>query len=158
MTQVRDAAQGTLRVHQDVLRLTTESGIEFLDVTERVAAVVRASGIRWGTATVQTRHTTTAVVVNENEPLLLEDMRRVLERLAPRELGYQHDDMEQRQAVPPDEPKNGHSHCKALFLPTSVTLTVTDGALGLGNWQSVFLVELDGGRDRALAVSVMGVG
>jgi secondary thiamine-phosphate synthase enzyme len=105
---------------------------------------------------VQTRHTTTGVVVNENEPLLLEDMARALERLAPRELRYRHNDLADRQDLPPEEAENGDAHCKALLLRTSETLAILDGQVQRGRWQRVFLVELDGPRARSLAVVVMG--
>lgn len=56
-------------------------------------------------------HTTTAVVVNEHEPLLLDDFRDVLERTIPRAARYRHDDLARRVDIPPGEPKNGHAHC-----------------------------------------------
>ncbi len=105
---------------------------------------------------VQSLHTTAAIVVNENEPLLLQDLRAALERAAPRHLAYRHDDFSQRAAVPPDEPANGHAHCQALFLRASETLGVAGGRLRLGRWQRVFLVELDGPRTRTAAVTVLG--
>jgi secondary thiamine-phosphate synthase enzyme len=107
---------------------------------------------------VQTRHTTTAIIVNENEPLLLEDLVHQLERFAPRNGLYQHNDFSRRLDIPPDEPANGHSHCKALFLPTSVALNIVDGELQLGRWQSVFFIELDEARMRLISVMVIGEG
>jgi secondary thiamine-phosphate synthase enzyme len=101
-------------------------------------------------------HTTAAVVVNENEPLLLADLRAALERVAPRHLSYRHDDFAQRAAVAPDEPANGHAHCQALFLRASETLALARGRACLGRWQRLFLVELDGPRTRTLSVTVLG--
>ena len=57
---------------------------------------------------------------------------------------------------PPDEPANGHAHCKALFLRASETLAVAGGRPRLGRWQRVFLVELDGPRTRTLSLTVLG--
>ena len=99
-----------------------------------------------GTVTVQSRHTTAAVVVNENEPLLLEDLEDALERWAPRGARYGHNDLDSRKAPPPWEKPNGHAHARALLLATSVALHVTAGEIDLGEWQSIFLVELDGPR------------
>ena len=65
-----------LRVCRDVVRLRTEKPLQFVDLTALVAERVRRSGIRDGTITVQSLHTTTAVVVNEHEPLLLDRLRR----------------------------------------------------------------------------------
>ena len=106
---------------------------------------------------VQTRHTTTGVCVNENEPLLLGDLLALLERLAPRgAVAYAHDELHRRPGVPPDERPNGHAHAKALLLRTSETLNVADGRLQLGRWQRVLLLDLDGPRERE--VSLLGMG
>jgi secondary thiamine-phosphate synthase enzyme len=142
--------------HREDVEVRTSEGLAFVDVTAQVAAIVERSGIADGLVSVQSLHTTAAVVVNENEPLLLQDLRAALERAAPRHLSYRHDDFAQRAAVPPDEPANGHAHCQALFLRASETLGVAGGRPRLGQWQRVFLVELDGPRTRTLAVTVLG--
>lgn len=146
----------TARCHREEVGVETPAGVQFLDVTRLVAAVVERSGIVEGLVAVQSLHTTAAVVVNEAEPLLLEDLRAALERAAPRPLPYRHDDLGLRRDVGPDEPANGHAHCKALMLRASETLAVAEGRPRLGRWQSVFLVELDGPRARTLAVTVLG--
>jgi secondary thiamine-phosphate synthase enzyme len=132
---------------------------EFTDITDRLAAIVGVAGLRTGLVSIQTQHTTTAIVVNEHEPLLLDDFVAVLERTAPRETPYGHDDLDRRvENVLPAERPNGHAHCRALFLPSSVCLNVVGGALALGRWQRVFLVELDGPRDRGVSVMLVGEG
>jgi secondary thiamine-phosphate synthase enzyme len=128
-----------------------------VDLTALLAERVLRSGIAEGTVTVQSRHTTAAVVVNENEPLLLDDLEDALERWAPRGARYGHNDFAARKAPPPGEKPNGHAHTRALLLGTSVSLHVTAGEIDLGEWQSVFLVELDGPRSRTVSVHVMGV-
>ena len=145
------------RCHREELEVLTAEGVSFFDVTEEVAGVVARSGIRDGLVSVQSLHTTAAVVVNEAEPLLLQDLAAVLERLAPRHLAYRHDDFEVRTVnLQPDEPANGHAHAKALFLRASETVAVEDGRPRLGRWQRVFLVELDRPRARSLSVTVLG--
>ena len=143
--------------YTETVRAVTGGPLEFIDLTDAVQQVVSRSGVATGIVVVQTTHTTTAVLVNENEPLLLEDLRATLERLAPRDAAYRHDDLESRTVnVTPDERPNGHSHCKALFLRASETLAVVAGRLALGAWQRVMLVELDGGRPRTVRVVVLG--
>jgi secondary thiamine-phosphate synthase enzyme len=142
--------------HREDVEVRTSPGLSFVDITAQVAAIVERSGIADGLVSVQSLHTTAAVVVNEHEPLLLQDLRAALERAAPRHLPYRHDDFAERAAVAPDEPANGHAHCQALFLRASETLGVAGGRPRLGQWQSVFLVELDGPRTRTLAVTVLG--
>lgn len=138
------------------LSFTSRRQTEFIDITDQLDQFVRQCGARTGLLTVQTLHTTTAVVVNEGEPLLLADFERSLERTIPRSLPYWHDEMALRAGVHPDEPANGHAHCRALLLPTSVVLTVAKGALRLGRWQRVFLVELDGPRHREASAVLLG--
>lgn len=154
---LREPQRSGLGVSSDVVELRTEHRVQFIDVTELVAERVRRSGIGHGLVCVQTRHTTTAVVVNENEPLLIEDAKRMLERLAPRDARYGHNQLHRRRDAAPDESRNGDAHCRALLLGSSETLAVVDGALQLGRWQRIFLVELDGPRLRTSCIVVMGI-
>lgn len=121
-------------------------------------AFVRATGLVTGWVNVQTRHTTTGLLVNELEPLLLGDLANLLERLAPRGAGYAHDALHHRDGVPPDERPNGHAHAKASLLRSSETLNVVGGSLQLGRWQRVLLVELDGPRAREVSLVALGAG
>lgn len=141
------------------LRFKTEQPTEFLDVTDDLKKLVAQSGIRMGIVNVQSLHTTMAVIVNENEPLLLTDFTEMLEQAAPKAAQYRHDDASIRTAnLTPGEPANGHSHCRALFLASATCINVIEGSLELGVWQRVFLVELDGPRHRELSVMVLGEG
>jgi secondary thiamine-phosphate synthase enzyme len=156
-TLLREERRSGTAVASDVVELHTQERVQFIDLTELVAERVRRSGVGHGLACVQSRHTTTAVVVNENEPLLIEDAKRMLERLAPRDALYGHNELHRRRDVAADESRNGDAHCRALLLGSSETLAVADGALQLGRWQRVFLVELDGPRRRSVCVVVLGV-
>ncbi len=139
--------------------LRTETSFQLVDVTAIVAERVRRSGVRLGMACVQSRHTTAALFVNEDEPLLLQDLEAFLRRLVPSGPLYRHDDLAARRGpLPLDERPNGHAHLQALLLPTAVSLNVVDGELDLGRWQSVFLAELDGPRQRTLSILICGVG
>jgi secondary thiamine-phosphate synthase enzyme len=140
-------------------RLSIESRrpFECIDITAPVAALVRQSGLDSGVAVVQTLHTTTGVMINEHEPGLLADLEAMFERLAPVDLPYAHDDLARRTVnLMPGERRNGHAHCRAALLRTSETLGVACGELGLGRWQRLFLVELDGGQRRQLLVTLVG--
>ena len=148
-----------LSAWSDTLHLRSQAPLHFLDLTPRIAGCVARSGIAQGIVNVQSRHTTAAIVVNEDEPLLLEDLRERLERFAPRGAGYRHDDFEVRtRNLEPVERPNGHAHTQALVLPTAVSLNVAGGCLDLGRWQRIFLLELDGTRARSVSVLVLGVG
>jgi len=139
------------------IHITTRQPTEFVDLTDRLEWLVAGAGLRSGIVNVQTLHTTTAVIVNEHEPLLLTDFQALLEAAAPGDRGYQHDDTTARTVnVSEAERPNGHAHCRALLLPSSACLNVTNGRLLLGQWQRVFLVELDGPRERDISVLVVG--
>ncbi|MGH7863079.1 MAG: secondary thiamine-phosphate synthase enzyme YjbQ [Candidatus Dormibacteraceae bacterium] len=138
------------------IRVPSRRATEFIDLTPALQEAVDASGLDDGRLFVQSLHTTFGLAVNENEPLLLSDLASALERMAPMELVYQHDDLSRRQNVAPDEPSNGHSHVRHLLLQPSLTVLVEGGKLVLGRWQSVFAVELDGPRSRELAVQLDG--
>jgi secondary thiamine-phosphate synthase enzyme len=145
-------------VHHERVTLVTRHRVEFLDVTDFVIDQVRRSGITDGTVNVQTLHTTTAVRVNENEPLLLEDLALLFERLAPRSRRWLHDDLDARRGpLPADERLNGEAHARAVLLGTAETLNVVGGDVELGRWQRIFLVEFDGPRRRTLSLTVSGI-
>jgi secondary thiamine-phosphate synthase enzyme len=146
-----------MKIHRAAIQRVAHTAPEFIDITDEVAAAVEASGIQDGTVTVFSRHTTAAVKINENEPLLLRDMARFLETSAPREAEYRHNDFVIRTAnMTDDECPNGHSHCQHLMLSASETIPVMGGRLALGRWQSVFLVELDRPREREVVIQVLG--
>ena len=131
---------------------------QFIDITERVLASARLSGVSNGAVTVQSMHTTAAILVNENEPLLLDDLGRILAGWAPADARYSHDDFERRTTnMTFEERPNGHSNARAMALQTSTTLAVIDDDVQLGPWQRIFLVELDGPRKREVVVTTAGV-
>jgi len=141
------------------IRITTTRPTEFVDLTDRIEALVSEASIRYGFVNVQSRHTTTAIIVNELEPLLLADFATLLEKAAPRDAVYRHDDVRTRTVnVTADERVNGHAHCQALLLSPSVCLNVKDGNLALGRWQRVLMVELDGPRLREVSIVMLGEG
>jgi len=139
------------------LAVTTYRRMEFLDLTDRVDSMIAAAGLRQGIVNVQSLHTTAAIVVNEHEPLLLTDFEALLERCAPRQAPYHHDDETVRTVnLAPNERANGHAHCQTLLLGTSACLNVVGGRLHLGVWQRLFLVELDGPRRREVSLVAIG--
>jgi len=137
------------------LERNTAAGICLLDITSELRELIAAHNIRTGFLTLTSRHTTTAVTVNENEARLLKDVQTFFTRLAPPEDRYLHNDIHLRDC-PPDEPENAHAHLLAMLVGSSEVIPISAGELGLGTWQSVFLVELDGPRTRTLNVQLIG--
>ena len=141
------------------IRIASSRPTEFIDLTDRLQALIAEAGARSGLVNVQSLHTTAAIIVNEHEPLLLTDFARLLDQAAPEGARYLHDDASIRTVnLTADERVNGHAHCRALLLGPSACLNVIGGKLQLGQWQRVFLVELDGPREREIGVVILGEG
>lgn len=146
-----------MKIKHKILEYHTAHEFHFVDVSDEVMRFVRESGIKNGMVNVQTLHTTAGVLINENEPLLLEDLKEHLEEVASKTKAYRHDNMDIRTVnVCDDECANGHAHCKASHLCANATLNVINGKLQLGEWQRILFVELDRSRKRKLQVLVMG--
>ena len=145
--------------HHARISIATRQPMEFIDLTTRIEALATEAGIRAGLVNVQTLHTTTAIVVNEHEPLLLVDFGDLLAQAAPTDAPYRHNDPNARTLpVPAGERPNAHAHCQALLLGSATLINFADGRLQLGRWQRVFLVELDGPRTRDVSVLILGEG
>lgn len=137
------------------LTVPTSTGIALHEITPQLRTLAADSGMACGFLTLTSRHTTTAITINENEERLLEDARRFFAHLVPPGEPYQHNDIHLRNC-PPDEPKNAHSHLLAMLIGSSEVVPIVDGNLDLGRWQSVLLVELDGPRERTVSVRLYG--
>ncbi|MBK1716615.1 secondary thiamine-phosphate synthase enzyme YjbQ [Thiocystis violacea] len=141
-----------MRIHCEPLRLRTAAPIEIIDISDQVRQVFASHPIKNGQVTITSAHTTAFLALNEREPELQRDMLDFLRGLAPPDSGYRHD------RNPVDGRPNTHSHLIGLFMNASETILVADGKLLLGEWQSIFFVELDGPRqEREFRVQVSGV-
>lgn len=140
-----------------LITVETERAPQFIDITEEVVGAVAESGVSNGIILIYSKHTTAAIRINENEPLLLHDMVKFLEQVAPRDGDYRHNDFSIRTAnMTEDECPNGHAHCQHLLLGASEAIPIIAGRLQLGRWQRVFLIELDRPRTREVLVQILG--
>ncbi len=146
-----------MKTFHGVLTYATEGGLEFRDISDDVIRLARKSRVQNGLVNIQTLHTTAGLLLNENEPLLLEDLKKHLEDVASQADAYQHDDFNIRTVnVCDGECANGHAHLKAAHLAATVTLNLVGGELQLGRWQRILFVELDRARERRVQVMVIG--
>ena len=137
------------RTHR--IELATDAPIQIVDITEQARGFVAASGARDGLLSISCLHTTARINVNENEPQLLRDMIAFLQTLAPRDGKYLHN------VAPLDGRDNAHAHLLGLLMTSSQTLPIVDGAILLGEWQSIFFIELDGPRPgRRVELRIVG--
>jgi secondary thiamine-phosphate synthase enzyme len=136
-----------MTVHTDYLWFKTAERQEFIRITDEVAAIVSASGVREGMVLVSAMHITSAVYVNDWEDGLLHDFGVWLEKLAPAGLDYRHHRTGE---------DNADAHLKRTLMGHQVILPITAGALDLGPWEQVFYAEFDGQRKKRVVVKVMG--
>lgn len=147
-----------MRITNRLVSFRSAQTLDFIDITDLIRKEIAESKVANGLVNIQSLHTTMAVIVNESEPLLISDMKKLLEESAPQTREYAHDDFKVRTVnMCEDECANGHAHNKALRLPVSIMLNVVEGKLQLGTWQRVFAVELDRPRDRRVALQIIGV-
>ena len=142
-------------IFNQFISLETEAGINILNLTPKIEEIMANTSIKNGQVIVFSRHTTTALAINEYEVRLLEDLKNHFDKLAPPTDKYLHNDLHLRD-VPLDEPMNAHSHLIAMMLNNSETIPLVDGQLALGKWQSVLFFELDGPRRRNILIQISG--
>ena len=130
----------------EYLTFETPHRRDYVNITDRVEAFVRESGIEHGLVLVNPMHITAAVYVNDDERGLLKDIEAWAERLAPVSDYHHHETGE----------SNGDAHLKNLLLGHQVVLPVTKGDLDLGPWEQVFYAEFDGQRRKRVIVKVLG--
>lgn len=125
--------------------IQTTTRIELIDITDRVRADVKEHGIKDGICVISTRHSTSSIMINENERGLRNDILDMLEKLVPENISYAHNQID----------NNAHAHLRAVLLGMSETVPVEDGHIVLGTWQSIFFVELDGPRKRSINIKIV---
>ncbi len=125
------------------LAVRTSRHSEMIDITEKVAAFVTASGCKQGTVTVFVPHTTAAVTINENaDPDVVHDMLAALDKAVPwREDFYEHSE------------GNSAAHLKSSLVGCSITVPIDGGKMMLGTWQAIYFCEFDGPRNREVVFS-----
>jgi secondary thiamine-phosphate synthase enzyme len=146
-------ASGPLKVHAETFTVDTASRVQLIDLTDRVAAIARRSGIGDGTISVVSLHTTCTVIINEHQRALLDDIQTLLEHVVDQHGGWRHNDPQYSDC----DRLNADAHLRAMLLGHTLTLQIAGGELVLGQWQRILLAELDGPRTRTLRASGMGV-
>ncbi|MGH8002635.1 MAG: secondary thiamine-phosphate synthase enzyme YjbQ [Brasilonema sp.] len=140
----------------NLIEIETNQGINIHKITSQIQDLIESTSIKNGQVLVFSRHTTTALAINEYEERLLEDVKVYLQKLAPESDRYLHNDLHLRKNIPADEPMNAHSHLMAITLSTSEVIPIVDGKLALGTYQSVLFFELDGPRKRTVFCQISG--
>ncbi len=141
-----------MQIITQTVTVRTSKPIEIIDITAEVMAALASAAMTRGQITIISWHTTAFININEKEECLLEDMETFLKRLVPKDGNYLHN------LNPIDGRHNAHSHLLGLFMNSSETIPFSEGKMLLGQWQSIFFVELDGPRDeRTVLVQIAGI-
>ena len=136
-----------MKSHTEYFTFNTRRHREYVNITDRVAQVVQASGVEEGMVLVSAMHITAGVYVNDAESGLIQDIDEWLEGLAPEGEDYRHHRTGE---------VNGDAHLKNLLIGHEVIVPITAGRMDLGPWQQVYYAEFDGRRPKRLIVKVMG--
>ena len=136
-----------MKFYTEYLWFNTEKHREYINITNKIAEILKKSRVKEGMILVSAMHITAGVYVNDAESGLIADIDEWLEKLAPFDINYRHHMTGET---------NGDSHLKSLLIGHEVIVPVTDSRLDLGTWQQIYYAEFDGQRKKRLIVKVMG--
>ncbi len=133
-----------MKIENHSIKINTNRNFEIIDITSKINELI---DVERGIISIFSKHSTSAIVVNENESGLLSDLEFTLNNLITDKFTYQHDRIDD----------NAKSHLKSFLLSSSECLPIKNARLDLGTWQSVFFIELDGPRHgRTISLTIMG--
>ncbi len=134
----------SFKVETTRIAFSTKGEIEFVDLTGKTQKAVADSKVLNGVVHIFAPHATGILILTENDPALLSDIRKFLEGLAPKNADYCH-------------PSNAHAHLRSVLMPPDKTLPVVDGHVEFGLWQSLMFVETDVySRKRTVIIQTLG--
>ena len=129
----------------EIIEIKTNKRIEFLDITDKLNALIHSSGIKDGICFIHVPHTTAAVTINENaDPDVINDIISASNKLIPVSDSYTHIE------------GNSDSHIKSSLFGQTLNLIIEGSKLLLGIWQGVYFCEFDGPRTRKVNVKLLG--
>ena len=123
---------------------STKGEIDFIDLSDKIRDAVAEAHIQNGVVHVFAPHATGILILTENDPALLGDIKAFLEEVVPKAAAYNH-------------PANAHAHLRSILFPPDKTLPIIDGEVAFGTWQSLMFVETDVyPRKRTVIIQVIG--
>jgi secondary thiamine-phosphate synthase enzyme len=135
-----------MKVFFQDIQTSTRNRTELVDITRSIEEIMRKSDIKNGLCIIHSVHSTTAIIVNEHEAGLTEDIVKKIQQDYPKDVGWLHDRVDD----------NANAHLASSFIGSTRIFPVRDGRIERGTWQNIFLLELDGPRSRRILVEVMG--
>jgi secondary thiamine-phosphate synthase enzyme len=129
----------------DTIRIDTTQKYELINITSKIEEIIRNNDVNEGLINISTKHTTSSIIINEDEEGLKDDIINVLKQVIP-DNNYLHDRID----------NNAKSHLMAMLTTPTQTLPIINGKLSLGTRQSIFFLELDGPRmNRIITISII---
>ena len=141
---------GAMKSHTEYLTFNVPARMGFENITSKVVAAVRKSGVQEGLVLVNAMHITASVFINDNESGLHQDYQKWLEALAP------FDPSPTRYAHNRTGEDNADAHMKRQVMGREVVVAITDGKLDFGPWEQIFYGEFDGKRNKRVLIKVIG--
>ncbi len=135
-----------MKVFFDEIDVLTESRTELVDISSYVEDHVRKSNIKNGFCLAYALHSTVAIIVNEHETGLIQDIINKVEKDFPKGMGWLHDRIDD----------NADAHLASTFIGPSRIFPIKNGRLVKGKWQNIFVLELDGPRTRKIVLETLG--
>lgn len=150
-----------MKIVSKIIKLKSKKYLEFIDLTDLVKEFVSELKINNGSVLIYSRHTTMAIRINEKEKGIVKDFISFIKKLLPKDAYYRHNDLTIRTENLVCDPEasdclNGHSHCLHLILGSSETVPINKGKLVFGQYQRIFAIELDCGRNREVIIQIIG--
>ncbi|MDE1828768.1 MAG: secondary thiamine-phosphate synthase enzyme YjbQ [Thaumarchaeota archaeon] len=138
-----------MKIISKTIQVDTKGEDDMIDITEEISLSVRSSKVQDGIVTIFVVGSTAAVTTIEYELGLRQDFPRMLGRVAPKNIEYEHQKMW--------HDGNGHSHVRASLVGPSLTVPLKDGSMTLGTWQQIVIVEMDiRHRQREIVLQIIG--
>jgi secondary thiamine-phosphate synthase enzyme len=144
---MQEAREYRMKSYREELWFETDTRRAYINITSQVEAAVRSSSVMEGLVLVNAMHITSSVYINDDELGLLTDYDEFLEKMAPQNAAYHHNDTGE---------DNGDAHIKRQFMGREVVVAITKGQLDFGPWEQIFYGEFDGRRRKRVLVKVIG--
>ena len=138
-----------LSLYTSQIRVSLKTGIDMINITDKIERLVTDSTIENGTANLTVIGSTGSITTIEYEPGVISDLKRAINKMAPPEEEYEHEKAW--------HDGNGHSHVQAAIIGLSIVLPIRNGRVSLGTWQQVVVINHDNRpRERNIEVSIIG--
>lgn len=138
-----------MHVATEHIELNTKGDADIIDVTAQINKKLKSSGLKSGIVNINVCGSTAALTTCEYEPGLVKDLKELFDKLIPDGRRYHHDDAW--------HDGNGHAHLRSSLMGTSLTMPFSQGALILGTWQQIILIDFDNrARERKIVLQILG--